>query len=62
MSKRKTVDDNIRIAVAALRTARAALFFDMNSLESARKNRRVRALEWAVLDAIKVATSGNAPG
>jgi hypothetical protein len=50
--------DNIRIALAALATARTALFFGAKSLEHARKDQRLRELEWAVCDAIKAARSG----
>ena len=58
MSKRKTVDDNIGVAVAVLQTARTALFFGTKSLQSARKNRRLGELEWAICDALKVARDG----
>ena len=58
MSKRKTAEDNISVAVAVLQTTRAALFFGAKSLEGARKDKRIQALEWAICDALKVARDG----
>ena len=43
MSKRKTAEDNISVAVAVLQTTRAALFFGAKSLEGARKDKRIGA-------------------
>ncbi len=61
MSKRKTnetAEANIDVALVALNVARTVLFRDMRSLQSARKNRRIREIEWAICDAIKAATAG----
>ena len=38
MSKRKTAEDNISVAVAVLQTTRAALFFGAKSLEGERRS------------------------
>jgi hypothetical protein len=54
----QTTEDNIHIVLAALTTARKALFFGATSAKDARKDPRVRELEWAVCDAIKAARSG----
>jgi hypothetical protein len=58
MSKRKindTAEANISAALVALRAARTLLFTEIGTLQRARRNRRIRAAEWAICDAIKVA-------
>jgi hypothetical protein len=47
-----TTQDNIRLAIAALTTARKALFFGAKSAKDARKDPRVRAVEAAICEAI----------
>jgi hypothetical protein len=49
-------DSNIGVALAGLKTARVVLFTDMGGLQRARKNRRIRELEWLICDAIKAAS------
>jgi hypothetical protein len=49
-------ESNIGTALAALKTARVVLFNDMGGLQRARKNRRIRELEWLICDAIKAAS------
>ncbi|MBV8104237.1 MAG: hypothetical protein JO223_06365 [Hyphomicrobiales bacterium] len=43
-----------RTAVAVLQSARSALFYGVR-VEAARKDKRVRALEWAICDALRAA-------
>jgi hypothetical protein len=50
------VESNIGIALAALKTARVVLFAEMGGVQRARKNRRIRELEWLICDAIKAAS------
>jgi hypothetical protein len=57
MSKRKindTAEANINLALVTLRMARAFLFRDMGSMQRARRNARIREIEWSICDALRV--------
>jgi hypothetical protein len=55
MNSPQTTEDNIRLAMAGLTTARKALFFGAKRATDARRNPRIRAVELAICDAIKAA-------
>jgi hypothetical protein len=54
----QTTEDNIRLAMAGLTSAWRTLFFDAKSATDARKDPRIRELELAICDAIKIARPG----